>query len=246
MCAKGLERRSHSRQLAVVGLDDMQAAIIQRLAVGAQDLAVASQPPRGILERERSGLRSAAVGDELVGQHGHLLARVGGVVSKVSAPVAAAEHAQRGHDACGGDERGTCVRQRLVEEDEVDEIERDRVRLCILLVGAIRRLEPCRLGEALQEVCGFGVLHVKVESLQDFLFHLDNVPARRRVVGDVREVAEVGVVALLVLAAQHKGRHAHSLVLAARHGVACKIAVEQLDGEVQARLAEAEFEVHLH
>ena len=48
-----------------------------------------------------------------------------------------------------------------------------------------------------------------------------------------------------VLAAQHEGRDTDRLILAARHDVSSKEAVQELDGQVQAGLPEAELEMDL-
>ena len=69
----------------------------------------------------------------------------------------------------------------------------------------------------------------------------------RRAVGDAGEVAKVGIVPLLILAPELNCYDALVLLnFQPSAQPAREVSVRELERQVQARLAEAELEVHLH
>ena len=66
----------------------------------------------------------------------------------------------------------------LIHEADVEEVKGDGVGLCVLLLCALCRLQLGRFRETLEEVGGFGMLHVEFQFQQHLLLHFNNLIAR--------------------------------------------------------------------
>ena len=146
-------------------------------------------------------------------------------------------------EVCGGgsNSRGQVLEHLVLLQRKLDKVVGEQLGL-----GARRSEDVRDLGEALEEDERIRRGQLEVELGEHEAFHLKDLLARVRLVGDVHEITALGSVDLLVLGRDEHRGHTDELQLVARNRLLLEESVDQVGGEVEGLRHELEFEVDLN